>query len=65
MLILGLVAGKGMLGNILSNFIFLMILAIASALAVSGSAGLFYRYGNFDQVIEDQEDTAEPLTEIN
>ncbi len=65
MLILGLVAGKGMLGNILSNFIFLMIMAIASALAVSGSAGLFYRYGNFDQVIEDQEDTAEPLTEIN
>lgn len=50
-LIFGLIAGNGMLGNILSNFIFLIIMAISSALMIAGSAGLFYRYGNFEEEV--------------
>lgn len=57
-LIFGLIAGNGMAGNIISNFIFLVVMASSSALMIAGSAGLFYRYGSFEEAtdVEDGED---------
>lgn len=50
-LIFNLIAGNGTIGNILSNFIFLIIMATTSSLMIAASAGLFYRYGSFEEEV--------------
>jgi hypothetical protein len=55
-LIFNLIAGNGTIGNILSNFIFLIIMATTSSLMIAASAGLFYRYGSFEEEVASGDD---------
>lgn len=47
-LLTGLILGNGVTGNVVGNFLVFFINAAVFSLMIAGSAGLFYRYGNFE-----------------